>query len=551
MYKKLNNSIIKYFLFIFFISFVVVGYFIFKDYSIYIDDPFHRTAGYFWLIYILDTFSLNFEILQNLKSQIKDMEYYYDLVDGRLLYYGAIFDTLIAFFNNNFDYLNLGNPFHVKHFTNYIIFIISGIFYYNIILDRFKNKNLALLSSFIYFTSPRIFAESFYNSKDILFMSLTVMVIYYMIKLFQNFNFKNILLLSLLLAIAIQVRILGIYLLVLFLSFLFFSYLEKDFKIGNNLFKLFSFLIICPFLTVFFWPYLWSDPISNFIQIFITFSKYHWAGEVLYLGSYVSGQSLPWHYIPVWVLITTPPLFLILFLHGFIKVLQKLGENILNLESTNKFWNSQEEKKDFFFLFFLITPIFMIILLNSTLYGGWRHLYFIYPGLVYFMIFSAEIIFKMFKNKIYKTFVFTIFIVALITNIVNLIKLHPYQNIYFNFLVEKRANELFEIDYWGLGNAESLRQIIFDADKNKLNKVQVRTASFTPLNYTKLIMSESENERLILTGTKHLNQDYIFTNRVYERNPKFLKKYRIPDNYKKIFVLRRGNVVINEIYKKN
>ncbi len=193
----------------------------------------------------------------------------------------------------------------------------------------------------------------------------------------------------------------------------------------------------------------------------------------------------------------------------------------------------------------------MIILLNSTLYGGWRHLYFIYPGLVYFMIISAEIIFKMFKNKIYKTFVFTIFIVALITNIVNLIKLHPYQNIYFNFLVEKRANELFEIDYWGLGNAESLRQIIFDADKNKLNKVQVRTASFTPLNYTKLIMSESENERLILTGTKHLNQDYIFTNRVYERNPKFLKKYKIPDNYKKIFVLRRGNVVINEIYKKN
>ena len=75
----------------------------------------------------------------------------------------------------------------------------------------------------------------------------------------------------------------------------------------------------------------------------------------------------------------------------------------------------------------------MIILLNSTLYGGWRHLYFIYPGLVYFMILSTEIIFKMFKNKIYKTFVFTIFIVALITNIVNLIKLHPYQNIYFNF----------------------------------------------------------------------------------------------------------------------
>ena len=42
-----------------------------------------------------------------------------------------------------------------------------------------------------------------------------------------------------------------------------FSYLEKDFKIGNNLFKLLSCLIICPFLTVLLWPYLWSDPVSK------------------------------------------------------------------------------------------------------------------------------------------------------------------------------------------------------------------------------------------------------------------------------------------------
>ena len=53
-----------------------------------------------------------------------------------------------------------------------------------------------------------------------------------------------------------------------------------------------------------------------------------------------------------------------------------------------------------------------------------------------------------------------------------------------------------------------------------------------------------------VTGTNLLNEDFIFTNYYYEINPKFTKKYHIPDNYEKIYTLRKGNVLINDLYIK-
>ena len=136
-----------------------------------------------------------------------------------------------------------------------------------------------------------------------------------------------------------------------------------------------------------------------------------------------------------------------------------------------------------------------------------------------------------------------------INNIYILIKLHPYQNVYFNYVVEKKANRLFEIDYWGLANREAINYIINTEDLKK--NISIRTASFTPLSYSKKILKENDTTKFQFDGTTNLNQDYVFTNYHYEKDPKFLKKYFIPKDYKKVFTIKRGNIIINEIYKKN
>ena len=106
---------------------------------------------------------------------------------------------------------------------------------------------------------------------------------------------------------------------------------------------------------------------------------------------------------------------------------------------------------------------------------------------------------------------------------------------------------MFEIDYWGLGNKEAINFMVNSKTKN--NNVSVRTASFTPLFYSKLV-TNTDDAHFRFTGTQQIDQDFIFTNYVYESDPKYLKKYLIPKNYSKFFSLKRGNIIINEIYKK-
>jgi len=188
-----------------------------------------------------------------------------------------------------------------------------------------------------------------------------------------------------------------------------------------------------------------------------------------------------------------------------------------------------------------------VILFNSTLYGGWRHLYFIFPSIIYLSIYGIDFLLNT-KIKFIKSFLFGLVFLCLINNIKNIIKLHPFQNVYFNIIAEKRANKLFEIDSWGLANSKAIEFILKDSDDEK--EINVRTASFTPLEYSVNIINNERINKLNLDGTVDLGQKYIFTNYIYERDPRFTKKYIISNEYKKIYSLRKGNIIINEIFKK-
>ena len=45
--------------------------------------------------------------------------------------------------------------------------------------------------------------------------------------------------------------------------------------------------------------------------------------------------------------------------------------------------------------------------------------------------------------------------------------------------------------------------------------------------------------------------DFIFNNNYSEINPKFDDKYSIPHSFKKYSSLKKGNILINEFYKKD
>ena len=337
MYKHLKTFIGNYSTLFLFVIFFTIGILIFQDYGISTDEPFHRTAGYYWLIHICEMFFSDSNLLNTLRLKIESMYHYNHFKIGKYDNYGAIFDSILAYIENiSFLERNI-NPFHLKHLFNFSIFGLSGIIFFKIILERSKDKFLSLLITGFYLSSPRIFAEAFYNSKDILFMSLITISIFFCFKILEKFSFKNIFLFSLLLAIATQTRVIGFYLYFLLILFLFFSYFENKFFFKKRIFNFLYLLILFPLITILLWPYMWENPILNFISSLFYFSNYGWGGKLLYLGSYIDSKNLPWHYIPVWISVTTPPIILILFFYSYIKTGYTFSKKFISLDKSHKY----------------------------------------------------------------------------------------------------------------------------------------------------------------------------------------------------------------------
>ena len=160
----LNHS--KNLIILFFIGLPLVGYILHKDYGISLDEEISRNNGLVSIKYICDFlfphYADNFELIKN----APDLKNY-----GVDKVYGAFSDILlIAIIEILLEIKNFSEIFYYRHLANHYLFIISVICFYFLCLNIFKNKLYALFGAAILYTSPRIFAESFYNGKDLAFL---------------------------------------------------------------------------------------------------------------------------------------------------------------------------------------------------------------------------------------------------------------------------------------------------------------------------------------------------------------------------------------------
>ena len=66
----------------------------------------------------------------------------------------------------------------------------------------------------------------------------------------------------------------------------------------------------------------------------------------------------------------------------------------------NPVYSFYNEKIDLFILAFFLGPLLAAIIFESTLYNGWRHLYFIYPSFLMMSMLGLHIIKILFFKKI-------------------------------------------------------------------------------------------------------------------------------------------------------
>ena len=99
------------------------------------------------------------------------------------------------FFFNIFEFDDInqeGKILLLKHPTVFIFFAISGIFLRKILIILTSDKTFSDYSTIFYLTYPYLLGHSFFNIKDIPFMSMWLICTYYLIKNLNNFFLKKI-----------------------------------------------------------------------------------------------------------------------------------------------------------------------------------------------------------------------------------------------------------------------------------------------------------------------------------------------------------------------
>ncbi len=532
--KNTNTIIYVVFALIF-----IIGMVVYKDYGLTIDDEIYRKNGELYFEYI------KLLLFTDLPGSIKDLS---EKLFAPNTPFDApvLFELPLAFFSFILNKTTTKEIYTLSHLANFLIFYTSLFFFYKLVKKEFNSTFYGLTSIILLFFTPRIFAESFYNSRDIFFLSIFIFYIYSVKTFLEKENFKNLIYLSFISALLVYAKVIGVVPPVVFLFIYFLNSTTKNnipVKEIKNIFLIIILIVIFIFLL---WPFLWDNPIKNLAYSFQNTINEQNNHSIItyYFGEYISSTNTPWHYRLVWFFITTPTLIIFFFLIGFIKILISVVKGIININKDNEDpWKNKNELFIFYLFFLLIGIFFAVIKFSTSHFNSWRHLYFLYPIIILFSIFGFCFITKIFKNKFIR--ILTYLLISLNTFYVLywIYSWHPYQYIYFNLLSKSYAQKNFDLDYWGLSNFNSIKYILRN---NKKFPVKISTISYSSLNESTLLLDEDERKKIIIEYDIK-NADFLIDN--YMKNSR--KNFIINNNdYTKYFEIIVDGTPINTIYKK-
>lgn len=541
-----NWHFIKLFIFS---LFLLIGFFIYEDFGFNIDEKFHRSNGFYWLSYIANFFNLEqLALLSDYKlNEIQG----FALSDiNHFNKYGIVFDVPAALIE---ILLKLNQPYeyyYLRHALVFLYFYFGLFFLYKILLNRFKKDYLAILGIILMFITPRIFGDSFQNIKDIIFLVLVIISSFFCFKTIDKPTIKNIILFAIFAAAASSIRLFGISLIVTYivLQLTLISKINFLIIIKRNLILLLSFVISI----IIIWPLLWENPISNFLSYFKILDDYFNA-KVFFLGKYYDPNLLPYYYLPIWILISTPILHLLLFFFGFFSISKRFIKryiNISNKKSYPDFWRGKNEFKDTFILVNFLLILVGLMFLNIKLYNSWRLAYFLYFFIIYFCIFSV-FLFSFKKNfyKVQKIIVKILFYFLFLFTVLRLISYHPYQSLYFNILVPNNIKNSVEVDYTGLSSIEFLKETLSTNSNKEVIKIGV--VSWYPIWQMLELINDKDVKKIKIVEIKENNKShFLYSNRISDVDKNYNKKYDIPYGFTKLKEKVIDGAIIYEVYER-
>ena len=404
----------------FFCAFFIFGSFSFNDYGISTDEWVQRQHGLVNLKYVCQLVNRD-----NIPDYLADIPMNLDDY-GTMTYYGIgiKIPLIIAEYLSDFKMSNQ-QIIHMNHLYTFLIFFVATLYVYRLLKLLGFDFWYTFAGVILFVLCPRTFADSFYNIKDSVFLSLFVIMLYYGIAIIKNFNWKNVLGIILSAAFCLNTRIIGCF--PLFFIIIFYIFQSKK-NISKRILTISLIGFISFLVYVLITPAFWIEGVKYILNVGNVFSDYTYGGP--YLGNSV---KLPWYYLTVSIIVTLPTLYTVLFSIGWLTDTKRI------------ICRSKKEDQLLNLIYIQFTTIMVYdVVMRPIKYNMWRHFYFLLIYIVIFMLYGIRYLMnRLSKYKIYvglgigtSVFLTTLWI----------IKYHPFEYVYLNpifspFIDDKERSE--------------------------------------------------------------------------------------------------------------
>ncbi len=322
----------------------------------------------------------------------------------------------------------------------------------------------ALAGALLLYLSPRFFAEGHYNNKDMVLMSLSLMTMFFGVRLWEKPSIVRSLIFAFFGALCTNTKIIGVCIFgVMGLGAVLLLTARKQWGKKTVLAAVAALVGFAAFYTVL-TPAMWHDPAEYLRYLVANATGFtRWNNSILFRGAIFrhSDHPLPFYYLPYYIATTTPVYVVFLAAVGqamalryWIKNRQTLlcdQKGLLLLAST-LIWAA---------------PLCYAMVSNPVVYNGWRHFYFVFAGLAVVAAWGLECLIRLLQNhgkRWQQTTAAVLAAICFLTSAVGIAINHPYQYAYFNAagkaLNPVSLQEGMELDYWCVSLIDALEEAV-------------------------------------------------------------------------------------------
>jgi hypothetical protein len=315
------------------------------------------------------------------------------------------------------------------------------------------------------------YGTMFNHTKDIPFAAAMMAATLFLVRIGRRLplpRISDLAAFGLLLGAALGMRILGL-LMIMYVGFAITLYLPQagpgndatrwQFVIGSVV-RMLPAMIIAYVVMILTWPWAALAPF-NPIRGLLAFSEFHYSIRTAFVGHVYDMADVPRLYVPIYVLIRVPVLTLFGAAIALISTLWPCRTT-----------GSTQRRDIVLVMMTVITPLACQMVDRGPAFTGLRHFLFIIPPLATLAGIGLDraLIILAIRGRIFASGGLAFVTACFFWNAVTLIRLHPYENLFYNSLVGglEGASRRYDLDYW------------FNSMPEAINKLEAYLRSTTP-----------------------------------------------------------------------